>query len=186
MFFLQEIKEASPGDLEDPVSKEGRGQGWEWFILWEEHPWDCLALILESGNWISLMNPDSNMWMLIAALFVISKNSKQPRCPLARKGPLVRVVQRYNRRIPINGKKWTDTYNSMGEFQMRLPSQKAIICRIPFIQHSAKSKTSKVENRSVAASVCGWGKQLTTKGHGRMLGGDGTVLYLDCSGIIYY
>lgn len=93
--------------------------------------------------------------MLIVALFVIFQNCKQPKCPLVHKGPLVHVVQRYNRRITINGKKWTDTYNSMSEFQMHLPSQKAIICRIPFIQHSAKSKTAKAGNRSVAAGGCG-------------------------------
>jgi len=34
---VQEVKEVSPGNPEDPVSKEDWDQGQGWLILWKEH-----------------------------------------------------------------------------------------------------------------------------------------------------
>lgn len=87
-------------------------------------------------------------------------------------------------------KEWnSDTLSSMGEWQMfyaqwRKPDSE----KLPAIQYGSIYMTSvkqnyRIENRSVVASS--WVKEdrLTIKGHlGICIGGDRTVLYLDCSG----
>ena len=144
----------------------------------ERAPVKLLALILESGSWISPMNPDSNMWMLIVALFVIlqllrTENNQTTKMPFSL----------WFRIILINKKEWTiDTHNSMVESQMHSAKSKGYILYDSIYMAFWKSKTSGARNRFVVVRGWGWGKRLTIKGHGRTFWGNGTVLYSDCSG----
>lgn len=68
-------------------------------------------------------------------------------------------------------------------FSGRRQLQKATYCRIPFIWHPGKDKTTVMKSRAVVVKEWEGGQDMTTKGqHKWILGSDETVLYFDCSG----
>lgn len=141
-------------------------------------PWDCLVLILEAGNWISLMNSASNMWMLRVALFVISKNCRQMSFGAERSfGPCGLVVQQKNTRQWKEMDWYMQPYGWIPNAFAKSKGSDLWDSIYPAFCQKQNRKGRKQRNG------CGWGQRLTTKGRGGTRGGNRTGFSPDCKAL---
>lgn len=136
-----------------------------------------LTLLFESHI---LTKPCTSMF--IAALLVIVKSWKQPKCPS--------TGERINRLWYTHTRKYyspaikrnelsthTTWMNRKDMLSERSQSQKHIYCIVAFIWHSPKDKTAVIENKSAVSRGYGWGQLWLQRGNMGVLEHDGTVLF---------